>query len=162
RAKGAKIVGLARSLYADDLMGIGAKKTVTKPADLVGRPIAYMKGTASEYFLHLYLAKHKLDARSLKLVNVAAPEMVAARSRGDVDAIFAWEPWFTRMRSAVPDTHVLAKSGADGVYTLQYLYVVSEATLAGKRKALEGATRALIDATNWLNDPANGKEAAAI
>jgi|SRR5690242_10159854 taurine transport system substrate-binding protein len=162
RAKGARIVGLARSLYADDLMGIGAKTAVTKPADLVGRPIGYMKGTASEYFLHLYLAKHHLDPKRLRLVNVGAPEMVPAMARGDVEVIFAWEPWFTRMRAAVPDTHVLAKSGQDGVYRLQYLVMVSETSLAAKRKSLEGAMGALIDATAWLNERSNAPEAAAI
>jgi len=162
RAKGARIIGLARSLYSDDLMGVGARKTIGAPKDLVGKPIAYMKGTASEYFLHLYLAKHGLDPKNVRLVNVAAPEMVATMARGDVEAMFAWEPWFTRMRTVIPDSHVLARSGQDGVYTLQYLCMVAETSLVAKRKTLENGMRALIEATAWLNDSANAKEAAAL
>ena len=161
-SKGAKIAALARPLYSNDLMGIAARKGIDNPPGLVGKAVGYAKGTASEYYLHLFAAHHHIDVKSLRLVNVAAPEMVPAMARGDIDVMVAWEPWFTRLRSVVPDAKVIAKSGQENVYTLQYLVMVSHASLATKRQEVMKTIRALIDATDWLNDPKNRGEAADI
>jgi ABC-type nitrate/sulfonate/bicarbonate transport system substrate-binding protein len=161
-SKGGKIVGLARGLYANELMGVAARKGIDGPKDLAGKAIGYAKGTASEYYLSLYANKYKIDVKSLRLVNVAAPEMVPALARGDIDVMFAWEPWFTRLRAVVPDARVIAKSGNDGVYTLQYIVMVLETALHTKRDEVANTVRALIEATNWLNDATNRSEAADI
>jgi ABC-type nitrate/sulfonate/bicarbonate transport system substrate-binding protein len=161
-SKSGKIVGLARGLYANELMGVAARKGIDGPKDLAGKAIGYAKGTASEYYLSLYANKYNIDVKSLRLVNVAAPEMVPALARGDIDVMFAWEPWFTRLRAVVPDARVIAKSGNDGVYTLQYIVMVSETAIRTKRDEVVSTVRALIEATNWLNDASNRSEAADI
>jgi ABC-type nitrate/sulfonate/bicarbonate transport system substrate-binding protein len=161
-SKGAKMAGLARGLYANELMGVAARKGIDGPKDLVGKAVGYAKGTASEYYLYLFTDKYNIDPKSLRLVNVAAPEMVPALARGDIDVMFAWEPWFTRLKAVVPDARVIAKSGNDGVYTLQYIVMVSETALRTKRDEVAKTVGALIEATNWLNDPTNRSEAADI
>jgi taurine transport system substrate-binding protein len=161
-SKGARIVGLARGLYANELMGVAARKGIDGPKDLAGKAVGYAKGTASEYYLYLFTDKYGIDPKSLRLVNVAAPEMVPALARGDIDVMFAWEPWFTRLRAVVPDAHVIAKSGNDGVYALQYIVMVSETALRIKRDEVAKTVGALIDATNWLNDPKNRADAADV
>lgn len=161
-SKGAKIAALARPLYSNNLMGIAAKKGIAQPRDFVGHTIGYAKGTASEYYLNLLVSHYQLDPKSFRLVNVAAPEMVPAMARGDIDVMVAWEPWFTRLRTVVPDTKVIAKSGDENVYTLQYLVMASQSALASKRDEVAKTMRALIEATDWLNDPKNHAEAAEI
>ena len=40
--------------------------------------------------------KLKLSAADYTVVNVEAPEMVAALERGNIDAYAVWEPWGSR------------------------------------------------------------------
>src|SRR5215472_14770795 len=69
-SKGAKIAGLARPLYSNDLMGIAARKGINGAPDLVGKTVGYAKGTASEYYLHLFADHYHIQTTSLRLVNV--------------------------------------------------------------------------------------------
>ncbi len=47
-------------------------------------------GSGSEVFWLAAVNKLKLDPKDYKIVQVEAPEMVAALERGDIDAYSAW------------------------------------------------------------------------
>jgi hypothetical protein len=53
------------------------------------------------------IEKLKLNPADYTVVNVEAPEMVAALERGNIDAYAVWEPWVTRGLGAVKNTKVL-------------------------------------------------------
>lgn len=57
------------------------------------RKFGVIKGSASEYTVQRALIAFKLDRASVQLVNAAPPELPALMARGDIDAMFIWEPW---------------------------------------------------------------------
>ncbi|AWQ05834.1 ABC transporter substrate-binding protein [Bordetella bronchiseptica] len=162
RAKGAKIKTVARGAYSKDLIGLAAISGINGAQDLVGKSVAYPKGTAGEYYMDQYFQHYGISRDALKLVNVATPEMVPLLARGDVQAIFAWEPWFSRARSVVKDFKVVEMSGQNGIYTMQFLTNFSEKFLRERPEDVKKTLLAIGDATRWLNDPNNAAEAAAV
>ncbi len=60
------------------------------------------------------LEKLNLNAADYTMVNVEAPEMVAALERGNIDAFAVWEPWLTRTLQAVKGTKIAATS--EGIF----------------------------------------------
>ena len=66
---------------------------IRRPADLVGKRIGYVKGTASQYFLDTYLLLSGIDPADNHLIALQPEEMPKALLQGDVDAISAWQPW---------------------------------------------------------------------
>jgi ABC-type nitrate/sulfonate/bicarbonate transport system substrate-binding protein len=56
--------------------------------------------------------KLKLNPADYTVVNVEAPEMVAALERGNIDAYAVWEPWVTRGLAAVKNTKRSRSTGA--------------------------------------------------
>lgn len=65
---------------------------IAKPADLLGKRVATLPGTNSDYFMYKYLAANGLKPEQLKIANMPPPAMITAYVNGDIDAYFAWEP----------------------------------------------------------------------
>ena len=103
------VVAVAQMLRYDRWFGIVAKNDVKSVADLKNKKVAITIGNASESYWYDVLRHANLDADEFKsaMVNVEAPEMVAAIERGNVQAFSAWEPWLSRTVLNVPNTRVL-------------------------------------------------------
>ena len=68
------------------------------------------------------LAKRNLQAADFKIVDIEAPEMLAATERGDIDGFAVWEPWPTRTLAAVKGTKIL--QDAEGIYNnINFVYM---------------------------------------
>ncbi len=160
RAKGGRFVLVARTSHTGTELGIGARPAITKPADLVGKKIGYFKVSPGEQFYELYFQRHKLDPKGATLVHIAPPEWLPALARGDIDAFFGWEPWLTKLPTAVPGGHVLARSGDGGVYTMEFGLVMDQAFVASRPAVAEKALAAVKDAVEFIN--AQPKAAAQI
>src|SRR5437773_2478821 len=74
---------------------------------LKGKKVGIARGSGGEVFLLAMIDKLKLNPSDYTIVNVEAPEMVAALERGNIDAYAVWEPWVTRGLAAVKTTKVL-------------------------------------------------------
>jgi NitT/TauT family transport system substrate-binding protein len=83
------------------------------------------------------------------VVNVEAPEMVAALERGNIDAYAVWEPWVTRGLAAVKNTKVLRDQ--EGILE-QGVYIYMNRGWIQKNPApAEAFMRALVEATEIIN-----------
>lgn len=74
---------------------------------LKGKRVGVARGTGSETFWLSVVSKLNLDPADYTIVNVEAPEMVAALERGNIDAFAVWEPWPTRALRAISGTKIL-------------------------------------------------------
>src|SRR6266853_2043580 len=74
---------------------------------LKGKKVGIARGSGGEVFWLAMIDKLKLNPADYTVVNVEAPEMVAALERGNIDAYAVWEPWVTRGLAAVKNTKVL-------------------------------------------------------
>ena len=82
-------------------------RNVDSLEQLKGKKVGVARGSGGEVFWLAMLDKLKLNAADYTVVNVEAPEMVAALERGNIDAYAVWEPWVTRGLDAVKNTKVL-------------------------------------------------------
>ena len=89
---------------------------------LKGKKVGIAKGTGSEIFWSRVLEKKHLKASDYTMVNVEAPEMLAATERGDIDGFAVWEPWPTRTLMVVKGTKILQT--AEGIYNnINFVYM---------------------------------------
>jgi len=77
-------------------LGAVVKKDIVKPEDLYGKKTAFFLGTTSELLFQRFVKRYKLDPARMQQFHMDMAESVAAFTRGDVDAIFGWEPNVTR------------------------------------------------------------------
>ena len=116
---------------------------------LKGKKIGVARGSGGEVFWLALIDKLKLNAADYTVVNVEAPEMVAALERGNIDAYAVWEPWVTRGLAAVKNTEVLKDQEnilEQGVYIYMNLGWIKK-----NPEQAEGFVRALIEATDLIN-----------
>jgi len=127
---------------------------------LKGKKVGVAFGTGAEIFWRRLLAQRKLDPAGYTLVNVEAPEMLAAIERGDIDAFAVWEPWPTRTLMSVKNTKVLAT--ADGIYNnINFIYM-NRGWIEKNRATSEKFIKALCEANDIIEKdrPAAAKQVA--
>lgn len=66
-------------------------------ADLKGQRIATPFGSTADYMLHGTLTTAGLKPQDARLVNLAPQAILAAWSRGDIDAAYIWEPVLSQL-----------------------------------------------------------------
>lgn len=145
------LVAVAQIVTYDHWFGIVARKSIKTLQDLKGHKIGITRGTASEAFWYAALKHFHLNPADFAsgLVNVEAPEMVAAIARGDIDAFVNWEPWISRTLLAEPNTHLLM----DNYGILQdagFIYM-NRKWIAKNRNTARRFMRAMLDATKFIH-----------
>jgi NitT/TauT family transport system substrate-binding protein len=116
---------------------------------LKGKKVGVARGSGGEVFWLAMLDKLKLNPADYTVVNVEAPEMVAALERGNIDAYAVWEPWVTRGLAAVKNTKVLRDQ--EGILE-QGVYIYMNLGWIKKNPAqAEAFMRALVEATDVIN-----------
>jgi ABC-type nitrate/sulfonate/bicarbonate transport system substrate-binding protein len=143
---------------SDRLHAAIATSTVQKPEDLIGKSVAIPQFTSGHYMFNHYAKKHNLPIDQIKIVRVAAPELVAAMSRGDIHAFFSWEPWLTRAMTLVKGAHPLVWANDMGL-TFTTLNYYSKPLVEDHQLAV-AVTKGLIEAAEYCEK--NREEAAKI
>ena len=116
---------------------------------LKGKKVGIARGSGGEVFWLAMIDRLKLNPADYTVVNVEAPEMVAALERGNIDAYAVWEPWVTRGLAAIKNTKVLRTQ--EGILE-QGVYVYMNRGWIQKNPApAEAFIRALADATDLIN-----------
>jgi ABC-type nitrate/sulfonate/bicarbonate transport system substrate-binding protein len=116
---------------------------------LKGKKVGIARGSGGEVFWLAMIDKLKLNPSDYTVVNVEAPEMVAALERGNIDAYAVWEPWVTRGLGAVKNTKVLRTQ--EGILE-QGVYIYMNRGWITKHPApAEAFLRSLIEATEIIN-----------
>jgi NitT/TauT family transport system substrate-binding protein len=127
---------------------------------LKGKKVGVAMGTGAEIFWRRLLAQRKLNPADYTLVNVEAPEMLAALERGDIDGFAVWEPWPTRTLMAVKGSKTLAT--ADGIYNnINFIYM-NRGWIEKNRATSEKFIKALCEANDVIEkDRANATKLVA-
>jgi ABC-type nitrate/sulfonate/bicarbonate transport system substrate-binding protein len=116
---------------------------------LKGKKVGVARGSGGEIFWLAMLDKLKLNAADYTVVNVEAPEMVAALERGNIDAYAVWEPWVTRGLAAVKNTKVLRTQ--EGILEQGVFIYMNKAWITKNPAQAESFVRALVEATEIIN-----------
>jgi ABC-type nitrate/sulfonate/bicarbonate transport system substrate-binding protein len=67
-------------------------KGIQSGKELVGKRVATLPGTNSDYFMYEFLRANGIPIENVKVANMDPPNMVTAFVQGNIDAYFAWEP----------------------------------------------------------------------
>ena len=116
---------------------------------LKGKKVGIARGSGGEVFWLAMLDKLKLNAADYTVVNVEAPEMIAALERGNIDAYAVWEPWMTRGLAAVKNTKVLRDQ--EGILEQGVYIYMNKGWIQKNPAPAEAFIRALVDATDIIN-----------
>ena len=115
---------------------------------LKGKKVGIAMGTGSETFWSHVVEKKKLNAADYTLVNVEAPEMMAAIERGDIDGFATWEPWPTRTLMGVKGTKIL--QDAEGIYNNINFVYMNRGWIEKNRDTAERFMRSLVEANDLI------------
>lgn len=128
-----------------------ARKDITKPQDLAGKTVATRVGSTGSWFISEYLAKNKVDAKSVTVKNLDTQVLPTALCGGEIAAFFIWQPVGSRTLEICADkAHYL--SDASG-YIQGYL-------VAGARPAWLASPQGKDIATRWLRATIKGRDVA--
>lgn len=75
-----------------DAEALVVRPEIQQPEDLVGKKIAVPFVSTSHYGLLKALELWGVEPRTLRLLNMDPPSIVAAWQRGDIDGAFVWDP----------------------------------------------------------------------
>ncbi|MGE0311837.1 MAG: ABC transporter substrate-binding protein [Lautropia sp.] len=141
------IVAVADGTYLKKWLSV-VGRNVNDLDGLKGKKVGVAKGTGSEIFWNRLLEKKNLKAADFQIVNVEAPEMLAAIERGDIDGFAVWEPWPTRTLMSVKGTKIL--QDADGIFNnINYVYM-NRAWIEKNRATAETFMLALVEANDLI------------
>src|SRR6185437_3252820 len=115
---------------------------------LKGKKVGIAKGTGSEIFWAGVVKKFNLNPADYTLVDIEAPEMVAALERRDIDAFATWEPWPTRARMGVAGAKTLVD--AEGIYNNRNFIYMNRGWIEQNRDTVVRFMRALVEANDLI------------
>jgi ABC-type nitrate/sulfonate/bicarbonate transport system substrate-binding protein len=128
-------------------LGIVARN-ITSMDGLKGKRIGVARGTGSETFWLSVVARLNLNAADYTIVNVEAPEMVAALERGTIDAYAVWEPWMTRGTRAVSNSQILVTN--ENIQVIRNLIYMNKGWVEQNGEATQRFLRSMIQATDLI------------
>lgn len=128
-------------------LGIVARN-ITSMDGLKGKRIGVARGTGSETFWLSVVSRMNLNAADYTIVNVEAPEMVAALERGNIDAYAVWEPWMTRGTRAVSNSRILVTN--ENIQVIRNLIYMNKGWVEQNGEATQRFLRSMIQATDLI------------
>lgn len=105
----ARVFWIYDIIGANEALVVRADSSTKSVRDLAGKTAAAPFGATTHYHLLAALKEGGVDPKSLKIVDMQPPDMLAAWLRGDLDAGFVWEPTLAKMIEA--GGRVLVESG---------------------------------------------------
>jgi NitT/TauT family transport system substrate-binding protein len=125
-------------------------KNIVNLDGLKGKHVGIAKGTGSEIFWNGVVQKYRLNPADYTIVDIEAPEMLAAIERGDIDGFAVWEPWPTRTLMNVKGTKVLV--GSEGIVQNRNFVYMNRGWIEKNRDTAERFMLALCDANDIINN----------
>ena len=141
------IVAVADGTYLVKWLSV-VGRNVADLEGLKGKKVGIAMGTGSEIFWRRVLEKRGLKLTDFTMVNVEAPEMLAAIERGDIDGFAVWEPWPTRTLMAVKGTKLLQT--AEGLYNNINFVYMNRGWIEQNKATAEKFMRALLEANDMI------------
>jgi len=124
---------------------------------LKGKKVGVARGTGGEVFWLSVIDKLKLNPADYTIVNVEAPEMVAALERGNIDAFAVWEPWPTRALRAIPNTKILLNN--ESIQIVRNFIYMNKGWAEANQEATRRFLRALLESAAFIDS--NREQATA-
>jgi len=87
-----KLIGMVDNIGPGEEMTVRTAANINTPADFKGKKVATPFGSTSHFRLLGFLKTNGLTQRDVTVLDMKAAAIVAAWSRGDIDAAYVWAP----------------------------------------------------------------------
>jgi ABC-type nitrate/sulfonate/bicarbonate transport system substrate-binding protein len=131
-------------------MKVVGRSDMSGPADLKGKKVAVVAGSASEFLMTSYLQSGKLGAADVEFLKADAPEIVALMDRGDAQAFALWEPFPSNALKVMGDKGKILAYSEDLGYKGTLFQVFSGKFLAQNPDAEARLMKAYADAEAYM------------
>ena len=120
-----------------------------------------LNGSLPDMLLRCWLAASQVDAATVHVISVPPPQAVAKMKVGELDGFFTAEPWHdVAIREDVGFTHYASQDmwqdGPDKCLAVNAKFAEE------RRDDVKRVTKAVLEASRWLDEPANRVEAAGV
>ncbi|MGZ5032375.1 MAG: ABC transporter substrate-binding protein [Usitatibacter sp.] len=149
--KGEPIAIAANMLHSSSDLAVIARRDrgITGPHDLGGKRVGVTLGTAGEYFLWVFLIRHKLPLDSATIVDVLPSEIPKALAEGTIDAAATWQPNVIAAAAALGEN---AATFGTGAYVETFNVIGRSDFLKAHPATMERLVRALLKAERHVRD----------
>ncbi|HEV8485904.1 MAG TPA: CmpA/NrtA family ABC transporter substrate-binding protein [Blastocatellia bacterium] len=118
-------------------------------------------GGTHDLWLRYWLAAAGVDQKTVKVITIPPPQMVANMKVGNMDGYSVGEPWNgVCVQQGIGMTHIASQD--IWKHHPEKALVVNKTFSETRRAELKRVMRAVLEASAWLDDPTNRKEAAAV
>jgi ABC-type nitrate/sulfonate/bicarbonate transport system substrate-binding protein len=131
-------------------MKVVGRSEMSSPADLKGKKVAVVAGSASEFLMTSYLQSGQLSASDVEFLKADAPEIVALMDRGDAQAFALWEPFPANARKIMGDKGKILAYSEDLGYKGTLFQVLSAKFLAQNPDTQARLMKAYADAEAYM------------
>lgn len=97
---GYQVVSMMDNIGPAEEMTVRKSAAIKAPADFKGKKVAVPFGSTSHFRLLGFLKVHGLNQREVTVLDMRPDAMVAAWTRGDIDAGYVWSPAKSKMLAA--------------------------------------------------------------
>jgi nitrate/nitrite transport system substrate-binding protein len=120
-----------------------------------------LNGSLPDMLLRSWLAVSKVDPATVHIISVPPPQAVAKMKVGELDGFFVAEPWHeVAVREDVGFTHYASQDmwqdGPDKCLAVNAKFADE------RRDEVKRVTKAVLEASRWLDEPANRIKAASV
>lgn len=137
---------------------VRAGRGIATPADLRGRRVGYVPGTASEFYAELFLDSNGLKRTDVDLIPMDLPRLRRAFAEDLADAVFVWNTvaWELAAETSAQVWSVL------GEYPMMFVIVAPRVVVENRPAALAAFVSALCAAEEQARaDPAGARATVA-
>jgi nitrate/nitrite transport system substrate-binding protein len=118
-------------------------------------------GGTHDLWLRYWLAAAGVDQKTVKIITIPPPQMVANMKVGNMDGYSVGEPWNgVCVQQGIGTTHIASQD--IWKHHPEKALVVNKTFSETRRGELKSVMKAVLEASMWLDEPTNRKEAAAV
>lgn len=165
------VVGTNATAYLEKFV-VRSDAVPQTPQDLLDLRIGLLEGSTASAVLAAIAEQYDIDPNELDVVNLPPPEQLTSISTGDIDAFVVWNPWpYLAVEDPEVDVEIMHTGTVshfpwdDGTEyrttDTRSVWVVSEDFLSDSPNAAKAMMDALLEAQEYVADPANREEVVA-
>jgi sulfonate transport system substrate-binding protein len=134
----------------DNVVSITARKDrrIATANDLAGKRVGILAGTASDFFLHIYLVTSGVDPKTVTAVPLQPSDLIPALLQGRVDAVSSFPPFSVQAQDGLGSNAVVLTR--PGLYTSLAEVVTRDEIARNRRDVAVRFLRAVVRANDFI------------
>ncbi|GHH99170.1 taurine ABC transporter substrate-binding protein [Neobacillus kokaensis] len=149
------IIGVEVNSSKAEGLVVNEKSGINKLEDLKGKKISVLRGSSAEYAMMEGLKQAGLTEKDLTIIDLDVTTIIPAFEKGDVDGVWVWDPWVSKLETA--GGKVIVRDGDIGVGA-SGVWVARNEWIEKNPKGVEAFLKSLGDANKIIADNKENSE----